>query len=258
LLGKGVEIRALTNNLEKAPLPPEVEVIEGYLGRVASLPGALDGIDRLYLAPLPQTVKEGVALAAEAGVQRIVSLTSSSADMEAEGDPSTWHYYAVERAVEHDGDFAWTHLRAGEFMTNMLDWADMVREGVVRAANSRAANAPIDLDDIAAVTAVTQLEDGHDRAKYDLTGPETLSTFDRARIFSEVLGREIRFEELSGDAAREMMLARGYGDSADWLLEGDTMAVDSPQPVSPNVATLTGRPARTFAEWVATNIETFH
>lgn len=142
-------------------------------------------------------------------------------------------------------------------MTNMLDWADMVRDGVVRGAYGRAAYAPIDLDDIAAVAAVALLSDGHHGAKYDLTGPETLSNLDRVRIVSEVLGRDIRFEELSPTAAREQMLARGYGDAADWLLDGDAIAIDYPQPVSPNVATLTGRPARTFAEWVAANAEAF-
>lgn len=53
------------------------------------------------------------------------------------------------------------------------------------------------------------------------------------------------------------MLARGYGDAADWLLEGDAMAVDYPQPVSPNVEKITGRSARTFAEWVASHAEVF-
>lgn len=89
-----------------------------------------------------------------------------------------------------------------------------MREGVVRTAYGRAAYAPIDLDDIAAVAAVALLEEGHDRTTYDLTGPETLSTFDRVRICSEVLGREIRFDELSHDAARELMLARTF---AEWV-----------------------------------------
>lgn len=66
-------------------------------------------------------MREVVGLTAEAEVERIVSLTSSMADMEAEGGPSTWRHYAVEHAVEHGGDFAWTHLRAGEFMHNTLD-----------------------------------------------------------------------------------------------------------------------------------------
>ncbi len=257
LLDSGAEIRALTNNPVKAALPAGVEVVEGYLGRPESLPAAFRGVDHVYLAPFPRTVRQTVAMAADAGVQRIVSLTSSGADMEAEGDPSTWHYYAVERAVEHGGEFAWTHLRAGEFMNNMLDWADMVREGVVRAAYGRAAYAPIDLDDIAAVAAKAILDDGHAGAKYVLTGPESLSKLDRVRIFSDVLGRSIRFEELSHGAAREQLLARGYGDATDWLLDGDALAVDHPQAALPTVAEITGRPARTFAEWVATNAAAF-
>jgi hypothetical protein len=39
-------------------------------------------------------------MAKAAGVKRIVALTSSEADAETQGDPSTWHYYAVELAVE--------------------------------------------------------------------------------------------------------------------------------------------------------------
>lgn len=257
LLDPHADIRALTTNPEKAALPPGVEAVEGYLGRLSSMPAALAGVDRMYLAPLPQTARDVVDLAREAGVQRIVSLTSSNADAEAETDPSEWHYYAVEHTVENGDIPEWTHLRAGEFMNNMLDWADMVREGVVRGAYGRAAFAPIDLGDIAAVAARALLAEGHHGKKYDLTGPESLSKLDRARIFSEVLGREIRFEEVTHEEARALMLSRGYGEAADWLLEGDKMAIDYPQQVSPAVAEITGRPGRTFAEWVAANAAAF-
>jgi uncharacterized protein YbjT (DUF2867 family) len=257
LLNSGAEIRALTNNPKKAALPTGVEVAEGYLGRPESLPAALAGIDRMYLAPLPHTAREVVAMAKDAGVRRIVSLTSCGADDEAAGDPETWHYYAVERAVEDAGVPEWTHLRAGEFMNNMLDWADMVRAGAVRAAYGRASFAPIDLDDIAAVAARTLLDDGYHGAKPALTGPESLSKIDRVRIIGEVLGRDVQFTELDHDTAREEMIARGYGDAADWLLDGDAMALDYPQEPSPAVEAITGRPARTFAEWVAANADAF-
>jgi hypothetical protein len=54
-----------------------------------------------------------------------------------------------------------------------------------------------------------------------------------------------------------MMLSRGYGEAADWLLDGDAMAVDHPQLPSPAVAEVTGRPAHTFAQWVAANAGAF-
>jgi uncharacterized protein YbjT (DUF2867 family) len=111
------DVRALTTNPKKAALPAEVEVIEAYLGRIETMPAALKGVERMYLAPLPKTVRDVVRLAKAAGVQPIVDLSSSEADVEAAGDPSGWHYYAVEKAVQDSG-IAWTHLRPGEFMTN--------------------------------------------------------------------------------------------------------------------------------------------
>lgn len=258
LRDSGVTIRALTKNPAKAALPAGVEVAEGYLGALSTMPAALAGVDRMYLASYPRTVCEVVTMAADAGVKRIVALTSSGADTEAAGDPSNWYHYAVERAIEDAGVFEWTFLRAGEYMNNMLDWADMIRdEGVIRAAYGRAAFAPIDLNDIAAVAAKALLDDGHHGKKYDLTGPESLSKIDRVRIIGEVLGREVRFEELTHESAREVMIARGYGEAADWLLDGDAMAVAHPQRPSPTVAEVTGRPARTFAQWVAAKASAF-
>jgi uncharacterized protein YbjT (DUF2867 family) len=56
LLAAGAtDLRALTNNPTKAALPAEVEVVEGYLGRPESVAAALERVDRVYLAPLPQT-----------------------------------------------------------------------------------------------------------------------------------------------------------------------------------------------------------
>lgn len=172
LLGSGVEIRALTNNPKKAALPAGVEVVEGYLGTLSTMPAALEGVERMYLAPLPRTAREVVKLAERAGVRRIVALSSSEADVEAEGDPRAWHYYTVERAVEAAANIEWTHLRPGEFMTNALDWAESIRtEGVVRSAYGKVAYARIDLVDIAAVAATSLLADGHHGARYELTGP---------------------------------------------------------------------------------------
>ncbi len=258
LLDSGVEIRALTNNPAKAALPAGVEIVEGFLGNLETMPAALEGVDRMYLAPLPRTAREVVGLAERAGVQRIVALSSSGADEEAAGDPDTWHYYAVEHAVESTSNLEWVFLRAGEFMTNTLDWADSIRgEGVVRAAYGEVAYAPIDLGDIAAVAVKTLLTDGHHGARCVLTGPESLSKIDRARIIGEAIGRDIRFEELTHEQARAEMICRGYGDAADWLLDGDAQSVGHPQIPSPTVAALLDRPARTFAQWAADNADAF-
>lgn len=253
-----IEIRALTNDPVKAALPPEVEVVRGYIGRPETLPGALEGVERLYLAPLPTTVQTVVELAMQAGVRRIVDLSSSGAESEATQDPNTWWFYRIERAVESAPSMDWTHLRPGEFMLNALSWAESIKsEGVVRAAYGEAAYAPIDLGDVAAVAAKALLEDGHVGAKYEMTGPEALSKIEKSRIIGEVLGREIRFQEISHAQARAEMLAAGYGDAADWLLDGDARMIGRPQPVLSTVPDLLGRPSKTFAEWVRDHADAF-
>jgi uncharacterized protein YbjT (DUF2867 family) len=258
LLEAGVEIRALTNNPAKANLPGGVEVAEGFIGKPDTVKAALEGVERLYLAPHPTTAQAVVDLAVQAGVRRIVDLSSSGADDEANGDPSAWWFYKVERAVESATGVEWTHLRPGEFMLNALGWADSIRsEGIVRAAYGEASYAPLDLEDIAAVAAKALLEDGHHGQKYAMTGPESLSKVEKVRIIGEALGRAIRFVKISHDEARAEMLALGYGEAADWLLDGDAQMIGHPQPVLSTVPDLLGRPARTFAEWVTAHADAF-
>jgi uncharacterized protein YbjT (DUF2867 family) len=257
LLANGAtNVRALTNNPRKASLPREVEVVEGYLGRVETMPAALAGVERMYLAPLPQTVRDVLALAKEAGVGYVVDLSASEADTEAAGDPSQWHYYAVEKAVEESG-IPWTHLRPGEFMNNYQMWAEQIRaSGVVREGYANAANAPIDLDDIAAVAARVLLEDGHIGKKYLMTGPETITRAEMARQIGVAIGRDVRYEELPHDEALEA-LRPVMGEWAGWYLDGMADLVANPQRAEPTVAALTGRPGTTFAEWAARNASAF-
>ncbi len=237
-------VRALTNDPQKAALPEEVEVVEGYIGRPETVPAALIGVERMYLAPAPETAREVVAMAEAAGVERIVDLAGHG-----------W-WRAVEEAVEGSG-VPWTHLRPGEFMNNALIWAPQIRAtGMVRDAYPDAANAPIDLGDIAAVAAVCLLEDGHVGEAYELTGPEKLTRADQVRLIGEALCKEVPFVELSHEEAVEE-LAPTMGEYARWYLEGKAELVESPQEPVPTVEEITGRPATTFAEWTVEHTDDF-
>jgi uncharacterized protein YbjT (DUF2867 family) len=257
LVQAGVPVRALTVNPDKAKLPPNVEVVTGYLGRPSTLPAALEGIDTVYLAPLPATVGAFTEMARRSGVRRVVTLSSSSADDEATGNPNQWHYYAVERAVEEAG-FDWTHLRPGSFMTNTLAWADSIRaESVVRWPYPNAAETPIDLRDIAAVAALVLLEDRHTGQKYTLSGPESIRQIDQVRAIAAAIGREIRFEELTPEQTRIAWRDTVPADAIEWLLDGYALSAEYPQVPLPTVEELTGRPARTFAQWAVDHADAF-
>ena len=69
------DIRALTTEPVKANLPAGVTPVIGYLGRPESLPAALAGVDRMYLAPLPKTLDVTLELAKAANVSHLVALS---------------------------------------------------------------------------------------------------------------------------------------------------------------------------------------
>jgi uncharacterized protein YbjT (DUF2867 family) len=240
------DVRALTVNPGKAALPPQVEVVKGYLGTPATLPAAFEGVDRMYLAPLLGTVTEATQMAAAAGVRHIVDLA---------GDKHTaWE--PIERAVEDSG-VAWTHLETGEFMLNAQIWAPQIQRGdVVRDAYPDAANAPIALEDIAAVAARALLTEGHEGRAYALTGPQTLTRRQKVLEIGRALGRDLVYQELAHDAAVAELTAV-MGEHAEWYLSGIAQMVGHPQAATTTVADIIGGPGTTFRQWAAKNAGLF-
>ncbi|MFD9961789.1 NAD(P)H-binding protein [Amycolatopsis sp. NPDC058986] len=251
-------VRALTVSPKRANLPAGVEVAKGYLGKLETLPDALDGVDTVYLAPVPETVKEFTELAKKAGVKRIVVLSGEGADEESRKDPSEWFYYGSEYAVEQGG-FAWTHLRPGVFMNNTLDWADQIRaDGRVRAPFGQALQTPIDLRDIAAVAARALVDDAHDGKKYRLSGPAAITQVEQLHAIGEAIGRELEWEELTPDQAREYWGGQGLPeDVIEFLIDVFEKTMRTPQVPIQTVEELTGRPGCTYAQWAKENADKF-
>lgn len=159
----------------------------------------------------------------------------------------------VEEAAERSG-VGRTHLRPGMFMTNTLQWTPgIAAEGVVRQPFPDTTAAPVHEADIAAVTVAALLDPtAHAGAAYTLSGPEAQSQLDRVRIIAEVLGREVRFEEQSREAARVTMLDSPWMTEpmADSLLTMLAEATRTHGRVLSGVPEVAGRPALSFADWV--------
>jgi uncharacterized protein YbjT (DUF2867 family) len=267
LLEAGVRVRALTRAPATADLPAGAEVAQGDLRTPESLVPALEGIDRMYLFPVDETARAVVALARQAGVGRIVDLSAASVTAGLHSNP-------VEQAVEESG-LEWAHLRPCGFMTNMLQiWAPSIRrERVVRYPF---ADDPMNLiheADIAAVACAALLEEGHQGAAYTLTGPALITVREQVRAIAGALGEAVRYEEVTRERARELMLAQGgfaaetadlmlgfvnYGGEeatgADGYADQDWSALMRPWP---DVELVTGRPARSFAEWARDHVADF-
>jgi uncharacterized protein YbjT (DUF2867 family) len=164
----------------------------------------------------------------------------------------------IERLIETSG-LQWTFVRPGMFAANALRWwAPQIRVGdVVLWPYLAAPTAPIDERDIAAVAVRALCEDGHHRAEYVLTGPQSISPFDQVSTIARVLGRSLRIEELSPDAARRELLTIGPLAAVNMLLAAWAAAVGQPAHVTSTVAEITGAPAHTFLDWATDNAAEF-
>ncbi|MEV0088311.1 NAD(P)H-binding protein [Saccharopolyspora sp. NPDC050642] len=257
LLAAGTQVRALTRRPESAGLPSDVEVFQGDLADSDALAKALAGVDSVFLFPVPEGIEAFVERAKAAGVRRVVVLSSKAVEF-ADGNAIGERHRVIEEAVEAGG-FEWTFLRPGAFATNTLAWAGSIRaEGVVREPFVDAQQTPIHEDDIAAVAETALLEDGHAGAAYALSGPEALTVREQVQAISAAIGREIGLEEQTLEQARAHMVAEGVPEAiVDALLSYGARNVENAEPPVRTVEQVTGRPARTFAQWAVDHADDF-
>ncbi|KZB79770.1 NAD(P)H-binding protein [Amycolatopsis regifaucium] len=244
---RGERVRALTRNPAGARLPAGVEVVEGTHTAPETLTEALEGVTRLHItatAGLADVGTELVNRAVDAGVRRMTMV---------------WGGYVgpTEQAMAESG-VEWTRLEPQEFMSNTLTWIDAIRsDGVVREPYDFP-SALVHEADIAAVAVTALLEDGHSGQAYDLTGPEVLTPRQRVAVLAKTLGRDITFAELPHEAAIDRLMATGVSrEDAEYVIG---WYADPPAEASTVVGTVekvTGRPARTFAQWVTEHADRF-
>ncbi|OLR95314.1 NAD(P)H-binding protein [Actinokineospora bangkokensis] len=252
----GVEVRASSRMPDKLVLPEGVRAAHGDLAEPGTLTEALVGVRCLYLFPVPETAAEVVARAGEAGVRRVVVLSSSSVE-----DPDSHsgeHHRAVERAVR-DAVPEWTFVRPDEFATNLVwKWGHSIRtRDLVRAPYAAARKTLLHEADVAAVAVAAMLGDDLVGRAPVLTGPESLDQREQVEALSRALGRPIGFEEITPEAARAEMLAAMPPPVVDMVLGYLAASIDSPPPVLPTVAEITGKPGRTLEEWARDHVADF-
>jgi uncharacterized protein YbjT (DUF2867 family) len=258
LLRAGQQVRALTRTPSTANLPDGIEIVGGDLTDPSSLESSLDGVDRLYLFPVGRTARDVVSAAKRAGVRRVVVLSGALADT----DDSEDGYLAVERAVKDSG-LEWTHVRPGEFAANWLDWAQSVKERrLVRRPYGAAVTQPTHEADVAAVAATVLVEDGHAGRTYTFAGPDALTTVAQVDTIGTAIGAAVRFEELDPAEARREWIDNGYPEAfVDWIFAMWEESARNPAPANEEWASvvprLTGRPARTFAQWATDHAADF-
>jgi uncharacterized protein YbjT (DUF2867 family) len=258
LRGEGVAVRIATRKPNEAD-PGHVRF--DWADPSTHAP-ALKGVERLYLvapigvaAPEPM-VEPFLAVARSAGVRRVVLLSSSAV---AEGAPGLGALHRMVRRTVPE----WAVLRPSWFMQNFLGdhpvGAGIRADGEIVTATGRGRVAFVDPADIAAV-AVRALTDtvSHNTA-HVITGPEPLSYADAAAIVSRVTGRQVRHRSVDVAELASRLAAGGMPKEFAILLAGlDAHIRDGAQElVTTTVSDLTGRPARSFEQFVRAHRDLF-
>jgi uncharacterized protein YbjT (DUF2867 family) len=202
LSGSGVELRALTRSPEKAQFPAGVTAVPGDLGDIDALRAAMAGVSTLFLLvpnvadELTQTL-QALTIAREAGVKGIVYLSV----YQGEAYTDVPHFagkYTAERMIEAL-DLPATVLRPAYFIQNDLRQKDpLLNAGIYGMPLGDKGVSAVDVRDIAEAAALELLRRERapaplPRETYALVGPDALSGADLAGIWSEALGKPVRY-----------------------------------------------------------------
>src|SRR6266516_3821410 len=267
LASEGVKVRAITHNPETANLPAGVEVANGDLSRPDTLAPLLEGVTALFLHPRAVGLAAGelLALARKRGVQRVVALSAMNIDDPLDQQPSRYNgdrNKEVEDAAVASG-LGWVSLRASSFAIDTLQaWGAQIRAGdVVRYPYASFAEAQIHERDLAGVIARALRSDdlvARRGRRLELTGPQALTHQQMVAIIGEAIGRPLRYQEVPPEVAKRAMVQQGIPEPfVEVLIARYAREIGEPAPVTSQVERILGRPALTYAEWVADHAAAF-
>jgi uncharacterized protein YbjT (DUF2867 family) len=251
LAAAGARVRAVTRTPEAARFPAGVEV-------VGSAAEALSGASAVFLnsRALGEQLPAVIDQCRRSGVTKLVALSAINADDDFSRQPSRFRgdrNREVEQIAVESG-LDWVSLRPTVFATNFAGmWSAQIRAGdVVAGPYAAASAAPIVESDIAAVAARALLTEELDAQRVPLTGPQAYTNAELVEIIGTVLNRPLEYREMPNDVVRQRFLALGFtAEFADAYIAMQADTLDKPVLVSHDVEKILGRPATSFAQWVA-------
>lgn len=247
---RGVTVRAAS----RTPPAAEPGAVRFDWSDPATHAAALRGVDRVYLVPPllcvdPMPAAEPfLALAERQGVRRLVLLGSAAVLRDAPGPLEL-----AERVRARPG---WVVLRPSGFMQNFIGphpLAERIRRhGEIHTAAGEGRMGWIDTRDIAAVAAELLAEPAAGGDDLLLTGPKALSYRDAAAVITERTGRPVRVVDVEVDELAARYRWAGMPPDFAAALAGvdEDIRAGREDLVSTSVLDITGRPPRTFTEFV--------
>ena len=208
---KGETFRALIRNEEKKEGLESLggEVVIGSIENTEVVNQSMQGV-KTVLVLLPNSEsqlaleKQLVDSAKQAGVERIVKMSSIEATPDATSPIPKLHLES-EEYIKQSG-LAWTMIKPNFYMQNLLASAGTIKEqGKIFLPMGDGKTGMIDTTDVGKVLAKVLSEDGHESMNHEITGPEILSFYEVAEIFSQVLGKQVDYVDVPMGAYKETL-----------------------------------------------------
>ena len=209
---RDADLRVLVRKPNEESLPG-VEMVVGDLLDPVSIEKALQGVDKLYLlnAVTPDELTQGL-IAYDLARKRKLSHVVYHSVFRVEHFKDVPHFaskLAIESAIR-EFDVPFTIIRPNYFFQNDASFKDILNKmSVYPNPLGLVGISAVDIRDIAEATAITLMSSEHFGKTYNVNGPAILSGPKAASIWSEVLGKEIKYAGDNLDAFEGQMRKHG-------------------------------------------------
>jgi uncharacterized protein YbjT (DUF2867 family) len=262
LLERGARVRVLTRQAH-AELPANVEIVKGDLLDPQTTEEALRGVEGLFLlnAAAPDELTQAL-IALEIARRLQVHHVTYLSIFEAHRFPDVSYFatkVAVEKALQEYGP-AWTILRCGFFFQNDLKLRNaLTQEGLYPSPLGTLGLCAVDVRDIAEAAALSLTSPGHVGKIYNLVGPGLINGPDNANLWSQLLGRDVRytghdFERWEADMRQHVpsWLAFAMRQMFEAMFIRSYISTESQ---ADEISALLGHPPRAYKDWAAQTAE---
>ena len=262
LINADRDVRILVRDTEKGESFRNMgaEVVTGDLDVEESIVPAVKDIDKIYLltwnGPTQLQQVENVlnAVKKAGGRPHIIrhSMWGPESRIIKQG-------LEAEELIKSSG-LPWTILKPTFYMQNLMKAAGTISsDGVIYWDMGKGKLGMIDVRDIAEAAFSALTKEGLEGKSYILTGPQAISFDDIASIFSEKLGKEVKYINVPGEASRQAMVGMGL---PEWIADGYVelsagFSKNFAASTTDNVEILTGRPARSFEQFAGDFLTVF-
>ncbi|KAI8332004.1 hypothetical protein BD560DRAFT_415473 [Blakeslea trispora] len=238
-----------------------IEIVHGDYENLEPLRDALKGHSRLFvilgMTMKPVEIKKTIAdYAYDAGIKQVIDLSSAAVNMSYRSSHwTTIHYYGEKAFYEHPKRTGKVvTLRPARFMNSAL-WMYRVKAGGVLqdAITGDYGQDWVSTNDVGLIAATILQDDinKHGESVYTLIG-DVVSGEQKAIAFSEVLGQEVTYREISATERFKQLTSSGLPFEFAVTLSDPLMYGDW-QRVPPVIEILLGRKPQTFKEFIESN-----